>query len=190
MAGFREVGEREVYRGHILRTVVATFVDPDGDTFERDVVRSPGAVGIVPLQFDVEGNPMVVLVQQYRPSIDAELQEIPAGMRDVDGEPPEQTAHRELAEECGLAAGRMEPLLAFHNSAGMTDAVTHVYLALDLTPVPRQLHGPEEAHMTVQVRALSEVLGDVEAGRITDAKTVIGVLLAERWLAQADGSPR
>ena len=92
-------------------------------------MRSPGAVGVVPILFDAEGKPSVVLVRQYRAALDAELLEIPAGMRDVEGEPPEITARRELAEEVGLAAGRLELLTVFHNSAGMTDAVD--------PPVPR-----------------------------------------------------
>jgi ADP-ribose pyrophosphatase len=184
--GFRLVREREVHAGHIWRVTVATFEDPDGEPFERDIVRSPGAVGIVPLRFDAEGAPVVVLVRQFRPALGRELVEIPAGMRDVEGEEPVTTAQRELAEECGLAAGRFELLTAFENSAGMTDAVTHVYLALDLEDVPSQAHGPEEAHMTLHALGLVEAVADVAAGRITDAKTVIGLLLAERWLRQSD----
>ena len=185
--GFRLLDEREVYRGHIWNVVVASFEDPDGEPFERDIVRSPGAVGVVPLRFDAEGSPVVVLVRQYRPALDRELLEIPAGMRDVDGEDPAETGRRELAEECGLAAARMELLTAFENAAGMTDALTHVYLALDLHDVPSQAHGPEEAHMTVHAMGLGAAMAEVEEGRITDAKTVIGLLLADRWLQRADG---
>jgi ADP-ribose pyrophosphatase len=186
-SGFELTGERTVHQGAIWRVAVATFRAPDGSTFERDVVRSPGAVGVVPLRFDVEGNPVVVLVRQYRPVLDALLLEIPAGMRDVEGEDPATTAHRELAEECGLAAGRLELLTRFHNSAGMTDAATHVYLALDLTEVAREAHGPEEEHMTVHALGLAEAVAAVASGEITDAKTVIGLLLADRWLQHADG---
>ena len=83
--GFRLVDEREVYRGHIWRVVAGTFDGPDGTRFQRDIVRSPGAVGIVPVLFDPEGTPSVVLVRQYRPVLDLAVTEIPAGMRDVDG---------------------------------------------------------------------------------------------------------
>jgi ADP-ribose pyrophosphatase len=180
--GFRRVGEREVHHGHIWRVVVGTFEGPDGDTFERDVVRSPGAVGIVPVLFDPEGNPSVVLVRQYRPALDAALTEIPAGMRDVDGEPPEDTARRELAEEVGLAAGYLELLTVFHNSAGMTDATTHVFLATGLTRVPSSAHGPEEQAMAVLQVSLADAIADVEAGTITDAKTIVGLLLTAQRL--------
>ena len=184
--GFRLLAEREVHAGHIWAVAVASFEDPDGEPFERDIVRSPGAVGVVPLRFDAEGSPVVVLVRQYRPALDRELLEIPAGMRDVEGEDPAETAHRELAEECGLSAARVELLTAFENAAGMTDAITHVYLALDLHDVPSEAHGPEEAHMTVHAMGLDAAVAEVEAGRITDAKTVIGLLLADRWLQRAD----
>jgi len=180
--GFRLVGEREVHQGHIWRVVVGTFDGPDGTTFERDLVRSPGAVGIVPVLFDPEGMPSVVLVRQYRPALDGALTEIPAGMRDVEGEPPETTARRELAEEVGLAAGHLELLTVFHNSAGMTDATTHVFLATGLSRVPAAAHGPEEEAMAVIQVSLADALAEVEAGTITDAKTIIGLLLTAQRL--------
>jgi 8-oxo-dGTP pyrophosphatase MutT (NUDIX family) len=182
-AQFRPLGEREIHRGRIWHVAVGSFEGPDGTTFERDVVHSPGAVGIVPVLFDPEGTPAVVLVRQYRPALDAELVEIPAGMRDVDGEPPEETARRELGEEVGFAPGRLDLLTVFHNSAGMTDATTHVFLATDLTPVAAEAQGPEEEAMVVLHVPLADALADVVRGRITDAKTVIGLLLTERRLA-------
>lgn len=175
---FRHVGERVVHRGHIWHVVVADYEAPDGAHFKRDVVRSPGAVGVVPLTFDAEGTPAVVLLRIYRPALDAELVEIPAGMRDVAGEPPELTARRELREEIGMDADDVELLTVFHNSAGMTDATTHVYLASGLRPVGRDLHGPEEAAMKVFELPLADARARVLEGRITDAKTAIGVLLA------------
>ena len=189
MTTFRALGERLVYQGHVVRLVVATFESPDGVTFDRDVVHTPGAVAVVPLRFDVEGNAMVVLVEQFRPALGTELREIPAGLRDVVGEHPLDTAQRELAEECGLSAGRLELLTTFQNAAGMTDAATIVYLALDLESVETRRDGPEEDHMTVHVVPLADALAEVATGRLTDAKTVIGLLLAERWLERADRAP-
>jgi 8-oxo-dGDP phosphatase len=186
---FRPVGERRVHEGRIWRVAVATFEAPDGSTFERDVVRSPGAVGVVPLEFDCEGNAVVVLVRQYRPVLDREMVEIPAGMRDVDGEPPEETARRELAEEAGLAADTLEPLVTFHNSAGMTDAETQVFLATDLREVPHDRQGPEEAHLEVLRLGLRDALDQVGSGAITDAKTVVGLLALDRRLRVLDGAP-
>jgi 8-oxo-dGDP phosphatase len=175
---FRHLGEREVHRGHIWHVVVGTYAGPAGETFERDVVRSPGAVGVVPILFDAEGSAAVVLLSIYRPALDAEVVEIPAGMRDVDGEAPEVTARRELREEIGMEAADVELLTVFHNSAGMTDATTHVYLASGLRAVGAELHGPEENAMSVFELPLADAHARVMTGTITDAKTVIGILLA------------
>jgi ADP-ribose pyrophosphatase len=120
----------------------------------------------------------VVLLRIYRPALDAELIEIPAGMRDVPDEPPETTARRELREEVGMEADDIELLTVFHNSAGMSDATTHVFLASGLRPVGADLQGPEEHAMTVFELPLAEARAGVMNGMITDAKTVIGVLLA------------
>src|SRR5262245_58438197 len=142
--GFRRIADREVHQGHVWNVVVAEFEGPKGQRFARDIVRSPGAVAVVPLVFDAEGNPSVVLMEQYRPPYEERILEIPAGMRDVPGEPTEETARRELIEEAGLAPGRLDPLTEFYPSPGMTDSVCTVYLATGCTAAPRDLHGPEE----------------------------------------------
>jgi 8-oxo-dGDP phosphatase len=188
--GFRRIGEREIYQGHIWRVVVAEFEDPAGDRFERDIVRSPGAVAAVPLVFDAEGNPSVVLMSQYRAAYEREVIEIPAGMRDVDGEPPEETARRELAEEVGLNPGRLDPLIEMLPQPGMSDSTTIVYLATDCSPAPMHPHGPEEEHARVLHVPLAEAVAMVEAGEITDAKSVAGLLLTERQLRAGDHGAR
>jgi 8-oxo-dGDP phosphatase len=190
MTGFRLLGEQEVHRGHVWRVVVAEFEAPDGARFERDVVRSPGAVGVVPLLFDVEGEPSVVVVDQYRPAYERNIVEIPAGMRDVPGEAPEATAARELAEEVGLRAGRLDLLGEILPSPGLTDSVTTIFLATHCEPVERTAHGPEEEHMRVVQLPLAEALAMVDRGEIVDAKTVTGLLLTSRRLARADGADR
>lgn len=187
--GFRHLGDRLVHQGHIWHVAVARFESPDGEVFERDVVRSPGAVAAVPLLFDAEGNPSVVLVRQYRPPFDRMLLEIPAGMRDVPGEPTAVTAARELVEEVGLRADRLEPLVDFYPSAGMTDSVSYLYLATELSPVERATHGPEEHHSEVVHLPLDEALAMIAGGEIHDAKTIIGLLLVERALRSADRPP-
>ena len=154
---FRHLGDRLVHQGYIWQVVVATFEAPEGELFERDVIRSPGAVGVVPLLFE-DGVPTVVFVRQYRGPLDQYLLEVPAGMRDVPDEPMELTAERELIEEAGFSAGRLEYLTYFFSSAGMTDSVLHIYLATDLTPVPREMHGPEETHMEVLRLPLAEAV--------------------------------
>lgn len=190
MSGFRHVDDRLVHQGHIWHVAVARFESPDGEAFERDVVRSPGAVAAVPLLFDAEGNPSVVLVRQYRAAFDELVLEIPAGMRDVPDEPTIVTAARELVEEVGLVAGRLVPIHAFYPSAGMTNSVLHLFLATELTAVERETHGPEEAHSEVVHLPLGEAMAMVESGEIRDAKTIIGLLLVERQLLRGDSMLR
>ena len=187
MSGFRHLGDRLVHQGHVWHVAVADYESPSGEPFRRDIVRSPGAVAAVPLWFAGDGTPMVTLVDQYRPPFDEYVIEVPAGMRDIADEPTEVTAARELVEEVGLEAGRLEHLLDMYPSAGMTDSVLTLYLATGLTRVARETHGPEEAHMHVLELPLAEAVSKVVAGEIHDAKTVIGLLLVERRLR--DGRP-
>jgi 8-oxo-dGTP pyrophosphatase MutT (NUDIX family) len=177
--GFRHLDDRPVHQGYIWSVAVGRFVAPDGTQFARDIVRSPGAVGVIPLH-ERGGERYVTLVRQYRPALDAELWEIPAGMRDVAGEPPEVTARRELAEEAGFTAGSLELLTMVHPSAGMTDATTHIYLARELVEVGDDRHGPEEAEMVAAQWRLADAIAAIERGELTDGKTVIGLLLASR----------
>jgi ADP-ribose pyrophosphatase len=172
--GFRPVGEREIWAGGVITVAEGTFVDPEGREFTRDVVHHPGAVSVVPLLDDDR----VVLVRQYRAACDRELLEIPAGKRDVEGEPPEVTARRELIEEVGYRAGMMQALARFYNSAGFSDEYSHVYLATGLEAVPRDAQGVEERFMTVETVSLDAVPEMIAADELVDAKTIIGLTLA------------
>jgi 8-oxo-dGTP pyrophosphatase MutT (NUDIX family) len=183
---FRHLGDREVHQGYHWRVVVADFEDPDGQSFQRDIVRSPGAVAAVPLLFDAEGNPSVVLVEQWRPTYDRAILEIPAGMRDVPDEPVETTARRELVEEAGLDCARLDLLTEIYPSPGLSDGTTLVYLATECSPAPAQPHGPEEEHARVLHLPLSDAVAMVVDGRIGDAKSVAGLLLTERRLRAGD----
>ncbi len=182
MPGFRHLVDRNVHQGHVWKVVVAEFVAPDGEVFHRDIVRSPGAVGVVPLVFDAEGLPSVVLVAQYRPPYERSVIEIPAGMRDIPGEPAELTGRRELVEEAGLEAGEMVHLLDMFPSPGMTDSVCSIFLATGCTAVDHDRHGPEEQEMEVVHVPLDDALAMIDRGEINDAKTVAGLLATDRRL--------
>jgi 8-oxo-dGTP pyrophosphatase MutT (NUDIX family) len=171
--GFRKTAERSIHRGRIIELVSAEFESPDGDPFEREIVRHPGAVSVVPLHDDGT----VVLVRQYRAALDQLLLEIPAGLRDVDDEQPETTANRELVEEVGLRAGRLERLAVFHNSAGFSDERSIVFLGTQLSEAVLDRQGLEEQHMTIERIALDDVPGMIDRAEITDAKTIIGLSL-------------
>ena len=178
MPTFRKRGERLVHRGSLISVAVGQFEDPDGGTFERDIVHHPGAVSVVPL--DADGT--VLLVRQYRAAVEADLLEIPAGKRDVSDEPPEETARRELAEEVGMRPGRLDKLAEFYNSPGFCDEYSYVFLARDLEPCAVEAASVEERHMSIERVPLADAPGLIADGAITDAKTIIGLCLARERL--------
>jgi ADP-ribose pyrophosphatase len=177
---FRKLTEREAFRGHVFSVAVADFESPDGEKFQREIVRHPGAVSVVPL---IEEGTTAILVRQYRAAVDGLVLEIPAGKRDVDGEPTGTTARRELEEEIGMRPGRLELLARLHMTPGFSDEEMTIYMALDLEPCAANVQGPEESHMTIEHVALDDVPGLIAAGEIADAKTIIGLLLAREALA-------
>ncbi len=177
---FTPTGEETVLQGRFISVRRATFLDPDGVPFERDIVRHPGAVAIVAVT--AAGRQRVVLVQQYRPPVDRWLLEIPAGTCDVEGEPPDETAHRELAEEVGYAAERLALLTRTLITPGFCDEVSGVYLATGLRPVAPDRQGAEERFLRVLEVPLDGFDAMVDDGTIVDATTILGVALARRRL--------
>jgi ADP-ribose pyrophosphatase len=171
---FSAVGEDVVYESRLLRVARGRFRAPDGSEFERDVVHHPGWVAVVPLTEDGH----VVCVRQYRAAVGTWLLEVPAGIRDAGDEPPEETARRELAEEAGLAAGTIELLATIHNSPGFADEKGLIFLATGLSDVPLDRQGVEEDHMEVVQVLLADAARMIAEGAVTDAKTVVGLLLA------------
>jgi 8-oxo-dGTP pyrophosphatase MutT (NUDIX family) len=168
--------EHIAWQGRRVAVAIAEVEGPTGARHEREVVHHPGAVGIAPVHDDGT----VTLVRQYRAALDADLWEIPAGLRDVDGEPSELTAGRELAEEVGLRADRLEHLLTFHNSPGFSDESVVIYVASGLHEVPDDRQGAEEEHMVVARVPFDDAMAMVDDGRITDAKSVIALLALAR----------
>ena len=177
---FRIATERPAWSGRRISVAVADVEGPGGERHEREVVHHPGAVGVAPLHDDGT----VTLVRQYRAALDDDVWEIPAGLRDVEDEPTDETARRELVEEAGLAPGTLEHLVTFHNSPGFSDEAVVVYAATGLTEVPDDRQGAEEQHMVVRRVPLDEALAMVDDGRITDAKTVIALLAIDRRRSQ------
>lgn len=173
---FRILGEHTAWQGRRISAATVDVEAPGGETFSREIVRHPGAVAMVPVHDDGT----VTLVHQFRAAIGTSMWEIPAGLRDIDGEAPEETARRELAEETGLLSERLEHLLTFHNSPGFSDESVVVYLATGLTEVPDDRQGVEERHMEVDRVPFGTALAMLDDGRITDAKTVIGLLMLAR----------
>ncbi len=179
--GFRSEPLRDVYRWATWTLVQGDFVGPRGETFTRTFVSSPGAVAVVAL-LDDSADPSVVLVRQYRPALHRMTIELPAGMRDQEGEDGATTAARELREEAGYEAGSMVRLGTHVSAPGIANSSVELFLARDLRAVDVAPHGPEEDYMTILRPRLNEVLAMIDAGDIDDAKTIIGTLLTWRRL--------
>jgi ADP-ribose pyrophosphatase len=175
--GFRHLRDEPIATLARSRAVRGIFEAPDGSTFERDVVRTQQVVAMVPLNDD---GTEALLVRQYRGPIDSMLLEIPAGLCDVPGEDPLETAGRELVEEVGREAASLELVAHIHPAAGFTDQFTRMYLATGLREVPDSRQGIEEEHMTSEWVRLADVPGMIADSRLTDSKTIIGLLLALR----------
>jgi 8-oxo-dGTP pyrophosphatase MutT (NUDIX family) len=179
---FRVVDRTTLCEAGFLTVERRRVVGPDGDEFDRHVVVHPGAVVVVPV--DDDGN--ALLVRQYRVAAGRELLEVPAGKRDVPGEPPATTARRELEEEVGRRAKEIRLPCEFFNSPGFTDELTSVFLATDLEVCDRAAVSAEEAAMTIESVALSRVDDLIASGELVDGKSMIGLLLA-RDAFLADG---
>jgi 8-oxo-dGTP pyrophosphatase MutT (NUDIX family) len=173
------VSEVEVFRGWIFTVGQAEILDPDGGSFERVIVHHPGAVTIVP----VDAERRVTLVRQYRAAVDRMMLEVPAGTCDVKNEAREVAARRELAEEAGLIAEKMEVLIETFNTPGISDQHTTIYLATGLTACPPKPMGVEEGFMTIETIALDDIDALVSDGTLVDETTVLGLYLARARLA-------
>lgn len=186
VGGFDTTSLSTVHEWAMWSLVRGEFADPNGAAFSRTFVLSPGAVGVVALREDA-GQPTktrVVLVRQYRPALHRLTLELPAGMRDLQGEDPLVTAQRELQEEVGVQAAEWTRLGSHVSSPGISNSQVEIFLARKLRDVALDRHGPEEQHMTIEEVPFDEALAMVADGRIDDAKTVIGLLLTERLVRQ------
>jgi 8-oxo-dGTP pyrophosphatase MutT (NUDIX family) len=169
---FERRSERTLHTWRAFSLVHGDFVGPGGEAFSRTYLKHPGAVGIVAL----DGTD-VILVRQYRAALGRELLEIPAGTLDREGEPPLECAKRELGEEAGATASTWEFLLTYAVAPGVSSEELHLFVATGLTFGERQADGLEEAAMTIERFPAAELSAAIADGRITDAKTILGISL-------------
>lgn len=161
-----------IHRGRIFSYGTETATLPNGLEVELEIVRHPGASAVVPLHDDGT----VTLVRQYRHAAGGMIYEIPAGVKEA-GEDPELCALRELAEEVYLS-GALELLGCIHTTPGFSDERIWIYLATGLEPAEGERDHDE--YIEIVRVPLAEAVGMVAEGRITDAKTICGLLLAQR----------
>jgi ADP-ribose pyrophosphatase len=157
---------RTVFQGHHISLEVQSW--PAG---EREIVRHPGASAVVALTPGRD----VLLVRQIREAVREALLEIPAGILDREGEEPIDCASRELLEETGYRAERIEPLASIYSSPGFSDELIHLFLAEVPDGDPE---GKGEEAVEVVRMPLDAAVAEIERGTIKDAKSVAGLLLA------------
>ena len=188
MARFERISRTVLHEWVLWKLVQSRFRSPRGEEFVRTYVESPGATGIVPIRLNADGQYEVVMVRQYRPEVDAYCLEIPAAMSDVAGEDPQATALRELQEETGFTSTDVRPLGQFLQSPGISNAEVQIYLAVGLTEVAMDRHGPEEDDMTVEILLLDDALRMIDTGEIINAMAVVGLLRADQVLRAESAS--
>ena len=167
----RMVGRREVYDGRVVQLHVDEVELSNGKRTTREVVEHAGAVVMLPIDQSGEA----LLVRQYRYPISQDLLEAPAGGIDP-GEAPEQAAQRELQEEIGYRAGRLDSLGEFWTAPGFCTEYMYAYLARDLSP--SSLAPDEDEEIVVERHSLDSIRAMIRDGRIVDAKTI-----AAFWMA-------
>jgi ADP-ribose pyrophosphatase len=170
------LGSRRVYAGRLLTVDVDTVRAPDESTIELEIVRHSGAAAVVPFLSDPDGpDPQVLMLRQYRYAVEGTIWEIPAGLLRP-GEEPLACAHRELLEETGAHAERIEPLTTIYTTPGFTDERIHLFMASGLV-VGEPSHEPDE-FIEMSPQPLSRLLELIRSGELADAKTIVALLFA------------
>lgn len=164
-----------LFQSRIFNVVERTQVGRSGKILKRQVVKHPGAVAIAPILPDGR----VLLIEQFRVALQRKIFEIPAGTREV-GEDPLSTATRELKEETGYSAGKIERMTAIYTSPGILQEELILYLATDLKPGETALEDGEAIEL--RPKTWDEIDAMIDNGEIVDAKTLVGLFMARRAL--------
>ena len=176
-----QIKSRRVYTGKVISLDVDTVRFPDGSVGELEIVRHPGASAVVPFLSDPAGeDPQVLLIRQYRYAAEGYLYEIPAGRLNPE-ESPRACALRELKEETGCSAERVDELFTMYTTPGFTDEKIHLFMATGLTSGETK-HEADE-FLELQPMPLSRALQMIQAGEIQDSKTALGLLFAAGFRA-------
>jgi ADP-ribose pyrophosphatase len=179
MRPWRTRSSRTIYQNPWLQLREDVVELPNGRTTIYGVVHTGTCVGTLPF-LDPD---TVVLVRQYRYVAGRHTWEMPTGGV-APGEPIQEAAQRELAEESGYRAGRLEPVSVYHASKSVMDETAHLFLAFDLARATDPPTPDETESFEVRPHRFQKVLGMVDTGEIVDSMTIIAVLQAERWRAR------
>ena len=169
----KTLSTKNIFEGKIIKVDLLTVELPDGKEATREVVYHPGASAVVPITADGE----VYMVTQYRKPLERISLEIPAGKLDP-GEEPSECARRELKEETGLESGNIKHLVSVHSTPGFCNEVLHIYAATGLTE--GEACADEDEFISAQKIPVKKLVDMVLNHEITDAKSIIGILMAEK----------
>lgn len=168
-----------IYSGKIIQVHVDDVVLANGIKAKREIVKHPGAVGIIPITKDKK----IIFVKQYRKPLEKELLEIPAGRLEKD-EAPDITAVRELEEETGYTTSSVSLITSFYTSPGFADELIYLYMTTDLSLVDHPVEGDEHGQIELVELTLDEAVQYVEEQKIHDAKTNYAILYLQslEWM--------
>lgn len=172
----KTVSEQHIYTGNIINVDRVTVTLPDGRLATRDIVRHPGASAVVALNENGE----MYMVMQFRKPLESVSLEIPAGKLDA-GEDPAECAVRELKEETGLSARQISHLVSIHSTPGFSNEVLHLYAAVGLHE--GESCADEDEFISTEKYSVVELIDMVLTGKITDAKSIIGIFLADKIIS-------
>jgi ADP-ribose pyrophosphatase len=173
------VSSKRLYSGRILNLDLDSVRYPDDSIGQLEMLRHPGAAAVVPF-LDPPGSadPRAVLIRQFRHAADSYIWEVPAGRLDG-GESPESCAERELEEETGMRARRLERLTTIYTTPGFTDERIHLFLADGLEPGAE--HREADEFMELHTLRWSQVLEMIDRGEIVDGKTLVSLLFVQTF---------
>ena len=172
----KTLSRQHIYKGNIINVELVTVSLPDGRQATRDLIMLPGASAVIPLNEKGE----MYMVRQYRKAIDKVSLEIPAGKLD-EGEDPRICAERELKEETGLTAGNIAHLVSIHSTPGFSNEILHLYAATDLNE--GESCADTDEFISTERYTVEQLENMVLSGEITDAKSIIGILLADKIIS-------
>lgn len=169
-----------VYSGKVISVDLDSVAFPNGTVGDLEMVRHPGASAVVPFLDALDSaDPRILLIRQYRYAAEGYVYEIPAGRLDA-GEAPDDCAARELREETGYSATDLIPLTTFYTTPGFTDERIHLFAASGLTQGTSQTEADEILELAPVT--LSRAMAMIAAGELSDGKSMIGIMFAERFI--------